>query len=126
MNSLYADVGGDGFFVELVDRFYSGVATDPELLALYPHPDDLSAARHRLTLFLVQYWGGPTTYSDERGHPRLRLRHAPFPIDLAARDRWLGHMRDAIAAMLDRGLAPDTAETLWAYFAPTADAMRNV
>ena len=71
------------FFESLVDRFYAGVASDPGLLRLYPEPDDLSGARHRLTLFLAQYWGGPTTYNDERGHPRLRMRHVPFAIGAA-------------------------------------------
>ena len=85
--SLYERVGGVGFFQTLVDRFYEGVAADPVLLALYPEPDDLAPARERLTLFLVQYWGGPTTYSDERGHPRLRMRHAPFAIGPDERDR---------------------------------------
>ena len=84
METLYERVGGSAFFERLVDRFYDGVATDPELLALYPDADDLRGPRRRLTLFLIQYWGGPTTYSDERGHPRLRLRHAPFAIDSAA------------------------------------------
>jgi hemoglobin len=79
--SLYDAAGGMPFFESLVDRFYEGVAADPDLLAVYPKPDDLSGARHRLTLFLAQYWGGPTTYDQERGHPRLRMRHG------AVRDR---------------------------------------
>jgi hemoglobin len=110
------------FFERLVDRFYDGVASDPELLALYPEPDDLGPARRRLALFLAQYWGGPATYSAERGHPRLRMRHAPFAIDAAARDRWLVHMRAAIAE-----LAPpaDVADALERYVAMAADAMRN-
>jgi hemoglobin len=110
------------FFVALVDLFYDGVAADPALLAIYPEPEDLTAARHHLTLFLAQYWGGPRTYDEERGHPRLRMRHAPFPIGLAARDAWLRHMRAAIDA-----LNPPTmvAERLWAYFEPVAEGMRN-
>jgi len=96
--TLFESVGGMAFFEALVDRFYEGVATDAPLLALYPEPDDLSGARHRLTLFLAQYWGGPPTYSEERGHPALRMRHAPFAIDGAARDRWLTHMRAAVDA----------------------------
>ncbi len=87
--SLYDRVGGMPYFERLVDRFYDGVASDPVLLAVYPDPSDLSGARHRLTLFLAQYWGGPTTYSDERGHPRLRARHFPFAIGTRERDRWL-------------------------------------
>ena len=95
---LFDRVGGMPFFERLVDRFYAGVETDPVLLAVYPDHADFAGARHRLTLFLVQYWGGPTTYSDERGHPRLRMRHAPFAIGSLERDRWLVHMRAAIDA----------------------------
>jgi hemoglobin len=97
------------------------VAADPILRPLYPEPD-LAGARHRLTLFLIQYWGGPMTYSDERGHPRLRQRHFPFGIGPAERDRWLVHMRAAIAE-----LAPpdDVVAELERYFAMVAEAMRN-
>jgi hemoglobin len=80
----------------LVDRFYEGVATDDVLLPLYPEQSDLSGAKERLTLFLQQYWGGPTTYSDERGHPRLRQRHFPFVIGERERDRWMVHMMAAV------------------------------
>jgi hemoglobin len=120
--SLYDAVGGMPFFAALVDTFYEGVAADPELLALYPTPDDLGPPRERLTLFLAQYWGGPTTYSDERGHPRLRMRHAPFVIGDAERDHWLVHMTTAVAAM-----APDedVPRALLDYFTMAADAMRN-
>src|SRR5437762_249686 len=83
------------FFESLVDRFYAGVASDPVLRAIYPEPDDLARARHRLTLFLAQYWGGPRTYDAERGHPRLRMRHAPFAIGPVERDAWLTHMNAA-------------------------------
>jgi hemoglobin len=121
--TLYEAVGGMPFFEALVDRFYEGVASDPELLALYPHPDDLAPARRRLTLFLAQYWGGPMTYSEERGHPRLRARHLPFTIGDAERDRWLRHMRAAVATM---DSPPEIADALLGYFAPAADAMRNV
>ena len=86
--SLYDRAGGTPFFEALVGRFYVGVEADPLLRPLYPEPD-LAGARHRLTLFLIQYWGGPTTYDEERGHPRLRMRHAPFAIGPAERDRWL-------------------------------------
>jgi hemoglobin len=120
--TLYETAGGMPFFEALVDRFYEGVAGDRALLAVYPEPADLAPARHRLTLFLAQYWGGPTTYDAERGHPRLRMRHAPFAIGSVERDLWLGHMRAAIAACAP---PPDVARRLDAYFAMAADAMRN-
>jgi hemoglobin len=120
--SLYDAAGGMPFFEGLVDRFYAGVASDPELLAVYPEPTDLTGARHRLTLFLAQYWGGPTTYAQERGHPRLRMRHFPFAIGPAQRDAWLRHMRAAIAAVEP---PPDVAERLRAYFDMAAEQMRN-
>ncbi len=87
--SLYQRVGGMDFFTGLTAAFYRRVVIHPALLALYPEPDDLGPAAERLALFLAQYWGGPTTYSDKRGHPRLRMRHAPFRIDAGARDTWL-------------------------------------
>ena len=121
LQTLYHRAGGTPFFEALVGRFYDGVETDPLLRPVYPEPD-LAGARHRLTLFLIQYWGGPTTYDDERGHPRLRMRHAPFPIGPAERDRWLVHMRAAIA-----DLAPpeEVAAELERYFSMAAEAMRN-
>ena len=100
--SLYQRAGGTPFFEALVGRFYAGVATDPILRPLYPEAD-LAPAQRRLTLFLIQYWGGPTTYDDERGHPRLRMRHAPFAIGPAARDRWLELMRAALADLATAG-----------------------
>ena len=96
-DTLYDAVGGMPFFERLVDAFYKGVAGDDILLPLYPEAPDLRGARHRLTLFLAQYWGGPTTYNDERGHPRLRMRHMPFLIGPQQRDRWLTHMSAAVA-----------------------------
>ena len=96
MTSLYETVGGAPFFERLVDRFYEGVVGDEVLLRLYPEPDDLISARRQLTLFLIQYWGGPTTYSDERGHPRLRQRHFPFAIGEREKNHWLAHMQVAI------------------------------
>ena len=120
--TLYDAVGGMGFFERLVDEFYAGVATDPVLLVLYPEAPDLTGARHRLTLFLAQYWGGPTTYSDERGHPRLRMRHMPFTVGPLQRDRWLAHMNAAVAATAP---SPEVAETLMAYFRPAAEHLRN-
>jgi len=110
------------FFVALVDAFYDGVAADPQLLAIYPDPDDLGPARRRLTLFLAQYWGGPTTYDEERGHPRLRMRHAPFAIGPGERDAWLARMRAAVAWA---DPPPDVATRLLAYFEMAAEAMRN-
>ncbi len=88
-------MGGEQFFVDLVDRFYLGVAGDPLLRPLYPQ--DLSESSHHLALFLMQYWGGPGTYSEQRGHPRLRMRHAPFVIGAPERDAWLRHMFEAVA-----------------------------
>jgi hemoglobin len=120
--SLYEAVGGMPFFEALVGLFYDGVAADPELLAVYPHPHDLSAARHNLTQFLAQYWGGPRTYDGERGHPRLRMRHAPFAIGPSDRDRWLRHMRAAIAELQPPA---GIADRLEAYFEMAAEAMRN-
>lgn len=123
-SSLYERVGGTAFFERLVDAFYDGVAGDEVLAPLYPEHPDFSGARHRLTLFLVQYWGGPTTYSDERGHPRLRMRHFPFRIGPDERDRWLRHMRAAIEQTCDDTQA-DVAEQLVAYFVPAAEHLRN-
>ena len=119
--SLYQRAGGTPFFEALVQRFYDGVADDPDLRPLYPEAD-LAPAQHRLTLFLIQYWGGPRTYDEERGHPRLRMRHAPFAIGPLERERWLVHMRAAIATM-----APpdDVAAELERYIAMAAEAMRN-
>jgi hemoglobin len=119
---LYDAVGGMVFFEALVDRFYEGVATDSVLLRLYPEPDDLAPARRRLTLFLAQYWGGPSHYSEERGHPRLRMRHAPFTIGIEERDRWLVHMRAAIASL---DPPDDIARALGDYFDMAAEGMRN-
>ena len=120
--SLFEQVGGQPFFDRLVDRFYEGVEGDDVLLSLYPDQSDLAGARRRLALFLGQYWGGPTTYSDERGHPRLRMRHFPFSIGALERDRWLLHMREAI----DESDAPaDAKARLHRYVEMAADAMRN-
>lgn len=119
--SLYELAGGMPFFERLVGRFYDGVAQDPVLLGVYPE-DDLAGARQRLTLFLVQYWGGPRTYDAERGHPRLRMRHAPFAIGPVERDAWLARMRAAIAA---EAPPPEVADRLHAYIDMAAEAMRN-
>lgn len=118
--TLYDAVGGMPFFEGLVERFYEGVAGDDVLRPLYP--DDLGPSIRHLTLFLAQYWGGPTTYDAERGHPRLRMRHAPFAVGPAERDRWLVHMRAAVDAMDP----PDEARpALLEYFDMAAEAMRN-
>jgi hemoglobin len=123
---MYDRVGGERFFEELVDRFYDRVASDDVLLPLYPQQPDLSGARRRLTLFLVQFWGGPTTYSDERGHPRLRMRHMPFHVGPVERDRWLAHMGTAVGeTCADRDLDNRIAEELMAYFVPAAEHLRN-
>jgi hemoglobin len=105
----------------VVHAFYEGVAGDPELRAMYPE-EDLGPAEERLTLFLIQYWGGPTTYSERRGHPRLRMRHVGFHIDTTARDLWLKHMRGAVDGA---GLAEADREELWAYLRDAADFMVN-
>jgi hemoglobin len=120
--SLYDEVGGMAFFTTLVDAFYDRVAADPILLPLYPEQHDLAPARERLTLFLAQYWGGPTTYSDARGHPRLRMRHAPFSIGVPERDSWMAAMT---AALDDLAPPPGIRERLDAYFVMAADSMRN-
>jgi hemoglobin len=120
-DSLYAAIGGEDTFRRLVERFYAGVAGDPELRKLYPE-EDLGPAADRLRLFLIQYWGGPTTYSDLRGHPRLRMRHAPFAIDQAAHDAWIRHMRVAVESL---GLPPSYEHTLWDYLTRAAASMRN-
>lgn len=117
----YERFGGHAFFTELVRDFYAGVAEDPILRPMYPE-EDLGPAEERLRLFLEQYWGGPTTYSDERGHPRLRMRHAPYPIDTTAMQHWLDHMRTALDA---RNLPPADDAELWKYFAMAAFSMVN-
>jgi hemoglobin len=121
VGTVYDAAGGEEAFRRLVDRFYEGVADDPLLRPLYPE-EDLSGARERLTLFLVQYWGGPQTYSERRGHPRLRLRHVPFAIGRAERDAWLRHMRDAVDLL---GLAEPVRAELLRYFEAAATAMIN-
>jgi hemoglobin len=110
--SLYERVGGQGFFEELIGAFYDRVELDPVLLNLYPEPDDLGPARWRLTWFFIQYWGGPTTYSDDRGHPRLRMRHNPFVITDVERFHWLEAMRGALDACNVQG---EIRDELWRY-----------
>jgi hemoglobin len=120
-DSLFAAVGGEETFRRLVDAFYRGVADDPVLRPLYPERD-LGPAAERLRMFLIQYWGGPSTYSEQRGHPRLRMRHAPFTIDEAARDAWLRHMRAALDSL---DLAPAYEQELWNYLRMAAESLRN-
>lgn len=117
---LYQRVGGQSFFTALVDAFYEGVAGDPVLRPLYP--DDLAESRRHLALFLAQYWGGPPAYAEERGHPRLRMRHAPFVIGTLERDAWLRHMAAAVEA--SGAGAPERAELL-AYFEMAAHSLTN-
>ena len=118
---MYERVGGTPFFEQLTRRFYEGVAADPVLRPLYPD-DDLEAARQRLCGFLVQYWGGPADYSAQRGHPRLRMRHAPFVIGEAERDAWLTHM---IAAVEAAALSPLDETQMLTYFRASATHMVN-
>ncbi|RIJ44244.1 globin [Clavibacter lycopersici] len=120
-NSFYDDVGGRPTFEKLVREFYRGVAEDPVLVAMYPE-EDLEGAIQRLIGFLEQYWGGPTTYSDQRGHPRLRMRHMPFRVNPDARDRWLAHMRVAVDTL---DLSPMHEAQLWDYLERVAHAMVN-
>ena len=119
--SVYELAGGEQTFRLLVERFYSRVAKDETLRAVYPE-EDLSGATERLSLFLIQYWGGPSTYSELRGHPRLRLRHQPFAIGGKERDAWLGHMTSAVDSL---ELAPAVRKALLDYFETASTAMIN-
>lgn len=128
--TIFAAVGGQPFFDRLVERFYDHVATDDVLLRLYPEQDDLGPARERLALFLAQYWGGPATYAERRGHPRLRMRHAPYVIGAAERDHWLAAMVDSLErtlpeAPLDDGLRDEVGRRMREYFALAADHLVN-
>lgn len=119
--TFYDEIGGAPVFERLVARFYAGVRTDPVLVPLYPQ-DDWEGAELRFRAFLEQYWGGPRTYSEHRGHPRLRMRHAPFAIGPVERDAWLGHMRDAVDSL---ELSPGQDATLWGYLEMAAHSMQN-
>jgi hemoglobin len=119
--SFYEEVGGEPTFRRLVSVFYQGVRHDPILRPLYPE-EELDAAEERLTLFLMQYWGGPTTYHETRGHPRLRMRHVHFPIGVAERDAWLANMRVAVDAI---DLDEEHESQLWTYLTNAADSLRN-
>lgn len=118
---FYQAVGGDDTFRRLVAAFYRGVAEDAVLRPLYPE-EDLGPAEERFRLFLQQYWGGPRTYSDQRGHPRLRMRHAPFRVGVGERDAWLRRMRDA---MDEVALPAEYDAAMWDYFVRAADFMVN-
>jgi len=118
---FYEAVGGGETFRRLVAAFYRGVAEDAVLRPLYPE-EDLGPAEERFRLFLQQYWGGPRTYSDQRGHPRLRMRHAPFRVGIAERDAWLNRMR---AAMDEIALPAEYDAAMWDYFVRAADFMVN-
>ena len=120
--SFWQEIGGRETFEKLVRAFYAGVATDEVLLPMYPEQPDLEGAIQRLTGFLEQYWGGPGTYSEQRGHPRLRMRHLPFKVNPEARDRWLQHMRAALDSI---ELSPLQDATLWAYLDRAAQSMVN-
>ncbi len=119
-DTLYERVGGEPFFDELVEQFYEQVAVDPVLRPLYP--DDLGPGKAHLAGFLAQYWGGPPNYSRERGHPRLRMRHAPFAIGRRERDAWVRHMTAAVATS---SVSPEDAALLLAYFDDTATFLMN-
>jgi hemoglobin len=119
--NFYQAVGGEPTFRKLVDEFYAGVATDPVLRPLYPEAD-LGPAAERLRMFLSQYWGGPTTYSEQRGHPRLRMRHAPFTVGGRQRDAWLAQMRRAVDTL---DLTDEQSRTLWEYLERAAFSMVN-
>lgn len=121
--SLYDQVGGEPFFERLVDAFYVVVESDEILRPMYP--EDLTDSKRHLVLFLVQYWGGPRSYMDERGHPRLRMRHAPFEINKRARDAWLRAMSTALASVRSE-LSDEQFTEMTAYFDMAARQLRNI
>jgi hemoglobin len=121
IGNVYEAAGGEATFRLLVKRFYEGVGRDALLRPLYPG-EDLADATEHLTLFLIQYWGGPSTYNEKRGHPRLRMRHQPFAIGPAERDAWMGHMRAAVESL---EIIPAVRKALIDYFETAATAMIN-
>jgi hemoglobin len=121
--TFYDQVGGHEFFARLVDNFYAEVEKDELLRPMYP--EDLAESKHHFEMFLEQYWGGPRTYSEERGHPRLRMRHAPFRITRAARDAWLSAMSTALEAERNH-VSDEQMQELKEYFDMAAHQMRNV
>ena len=120
-SALYEELG-ESFFIDLVDAFYGEVETDPLLRPMYP--EDLTESKRHLRLFLIQYWGGPTTYGEERGHPRLRMRHVAFTIDDEARATWLRAMRSAMATLAD-SMTPAQIRELDDYFVMAATTLKN-
>jgi hemoglobin len=121
VSTFYDEIGGGPTIRAIVARFYEGVATDEVLRPLYPE-EDLGPAEDRFAMFLEQYWGGPTTYSEQRGHPRLRMRHAPFAVTTLARDHWLTHFR---AALDQADLTPEQDAQFWDYVTHAAQFMVN-
>jgi len=121
VSTFYDEIGGGPTIRAIVARFYEGVATDEVLRPLYPE-EDLGPAEERFAMFLEQYWGGPTTYSEQRGHPRLRMRHAPFAVTTLARDHWLTHFR---AALDEAALTPEQDAQFWDYVTHAAQFMVN-
>ena len=119
--TFYDEIGGEETITAIVAAFYRGVAGDPYLRALYPD-EDLSAAKERFRLFLMQYWGGPTTYSERRGHPRLRMRHAPFAVTPKAKEHWLRHFREGLDEV---ALPPEQDAQFWDYITHAAQFMVN-
>jgi truncated hemoglobin YjbI len=119
--TFYEQVGGHETFERLIAAFYAGIAEDGTIRPMYPEAD-LGPAEDRLRMFFEQYWGGPTDYSDQRGHPRLRMRHAPYAITEGARDRWLAHMRVAVDGL---GLDPEHERRLWDYVVMAAHSLVN-
>ena len=121
MSTFYEEIGGRQTFERIVHRFYQGVADDEVLRPLYPE-EDLGPAEERFRMFLIQYWGGPTTYSDRRGHPRLRMRHAPFAVTPRAAEHWLRHFRTALD---EAELTPEQDTRFWDYVTHAAQFMVN-
>ncbi len=121
MSAFYEELGGEAFFADLVSQFYAYVAVDPILRPMYPETD-MKGAAQRLQWFLEQYWGGPSTYQENRGHPRLRMRHAQFHIDNAARDAWLNAMHAVVDGMQ---IKPELRAQLWSYLEMAANSMVN-
>jgi hemoglobin len=120
--TLFDQVGGEAFFIQLVDAFYGAVERDPTIRPMYP--EDLTDSKQHFTMFLIQYWGGPRTYQEERGHPRLRMRHAPFEITKSARDAWLRAMNVALETVRSQ-LTDEQFESLTSYFQMAATQLQN-
>jgi hemoglobin len=121
VTTFYDEIGGEETITAIVAAFYRGVAGDEVLRPLYPE-EDLGPAEERFRTFLMQYWGGPTSYSDRRGHPRLRMRHAPFAVTPVAKEHWLTHFR---AALDEVGLPPEQDARFWEYVTHAAQFMVN-